>query len=97
LLKHVYGIVDLKGRPCALHYLRTKEKAEVDFCIANDEMPELLIEAKLSDPEPTRALRYFSTRYDIPAIQLVRHLKREKKEKGVEVRSASDYLKSLVI
>jgi predicted AAA+ superfamily ATPase len=97
LLKHVYGMVDTHGRPYALHYLRTKEKAEVDFCIANDDSPELIIEAKLSDPEPGRALRYFSKRYGIPAIQVVRHLKRERTEKGIEVRRASDYLKTLVI
>jgi predicted AAA+ superfamily ATPase len=97
LLKHVYGMLDMKGRPYALHYIRTKEKAEVDFCLANDEKPEWLIEAKLPYFEPNRALRYFSKRYDIPGIQLVRYLKREKKESGIEVRDAEDYLKSLYI
>ena len=97
LLKHVCGMIDAHGRPYALHYLRTKEKAEVDFCIANDDKPELIIEAKLADPEPSRALCYFSRRYEIPAIQLVRHLKREKRVQGIEVRRASEYLKSLVI
>lgn len=97
LLKHVYGLVDMRGRPYSLHYLRTKEKAEVDFCIVNDDRPEQMIEAKLSESNPTPALARFAEKYQIPAVQLVLHLKREKRIKNVEVRRGADFLSSLLI
>ncbi len=97
LLKHVYGRVDFQGRPYALHYMKTKEKKKVDFCIVNDDNPEMLIEVKRSDPEPTEALLYFTNKYAIPGVQLVLRLKRERQKKGVEIRRGFDYLKSLLI
>jgi predicted AAA+ superfamily ATPase len=95
LLKHVYALVDYKGRPYALNYLRTKDGAEVDFCIVNGMIPELMIEAKVSDPNPGRAILNFNKKYNIPAMQVVLNLKREKKNKGVVVRDARKYLTTL--
>lgn len=95
LLKHVYALVDYKGRPYCLNYLRTKDGAEVDFCLVNGDQPELMIEAKLSDPKPGRALINFNRRYQIPGMQVVLNIKREKKEKGIEIREALVYLSSL--
>jgi uncharacterized protein len=83
--------------PNALNYVRTKDNAEVDFCLVNDHTPELLIETKRSDSNPGRALMNFHHRYGIPGIQLVLHLKQEKKEKGIEIRSALSYLSSLLM
>lgn len=97
LLKHVYGMVDLQGQPCVLHYLRTKDGEEVDFCIVNDNKPELMIEAKRSDAVVGKALINFNKKYNIPGIQLVLHLKREKTEKNIEIRKAINYLSSLII
>jgi len=97
LLKHVFAQVDFLGQPFSLHYLRTKDGAEVDFCLARGNKPELLIEVKQSDPDPGRALVNFHNRYEIPGIQLVLHLKREKKEKGIEIRNGEAYLGSLLI
>ena len=95
LLKHVYSLEDYKGLPYTLQYLRTKDGVEVDFCIVNGNKPELMIEAKRNDPQPGRALIHFNKKYDIPGMQVVLHLKREKKEKGIEVRDARAYLTSL--
>jgi len=97
LLKHVYGLVDFQGEAYELNYLRTKDGAEIDFCIVKDNTPELLIEVKRSDPVPTKALVNFSKRYDTPAIQLVLHLKREKEDKGIVIRRGMDYLRALMI
>ncbi|MCG6879247.1 MAG: hypothetical protein LJE96_08895 [Deltaproteobacteria bacterium] len=69
----------------------------MDFCIVNDDKPELLIEVKPSDPKPAEALRYFTNKYAVPGMQLVLRLKRERQIKGVEIRRGLDYLKSLVI
>ena len=97
LLKHVYAKVDLKGQPIALHYMRTKDGAEVDFCLVRDNKPELMIEAKRSDPAPGRSLLNFHKRYGISGMQVVLHLKREKEDRGIEIRRAQDYLCSLLI
>ena len=75
----------------------TKEKKEVDFCIVNDDKPELLIEVKRSDPKPADALLYFTNKYGVPGMQLVLRLKREKQIRGVEIRRGLHYLKSLLI
>ena len=95
LLKHAHARVDLLGRPCALYYLRTKDGAEVDFCLATDDGPDLMVEAKLSDPTPAGSLVNYHRRYNIPGVQVVLHLKREKKEKGIEIRRGIDFLRSL--
>ena len=57
----------------ALHYVRNREKLEVDFLIVRDDEPFLLVEAKLSDTEVSPSLRYFQEILGIPAIQLVRN------------------------
>jgi predicted AAA+ superfamily ATPase len=95
LLKHVCAQADLLGQPWALHYMRTKDGKEVDFCLVRDNRPELLIEVKRSDPVPAKALIDFHERYAIPGAQLVLYLKREKKEKGIEIRSAMEFLGAL--
>jgi hypothetical protein len=53
-------------------------------CLAQDNTLELLIEAKRSEDLPARALINFSKRYDIPAMQLVLHLKREGMDSGCQ-------------
>ncbi len=55
----------------SMQYLKNKEKEEVDFLIANDNKPFLLIEAKLSDGQPSPALLKFQNMLDVPAVQLV--------------------------
>jgi predicted AAA+ superfamily ATPase len=95
LLKQVYSRIDSKGQPYDLHYLRTKDGAEVDFCIVKDGNPELMIEAKVSDSRPGRTLLNFNRNYSIPGTQVVLNLKREKTDKGIEIRGAGKYLATL--
>jgi len=54
-----------------LHYIRNKEKEEVDFLISNNNLPILLIEAKNSDDKPTKPLINFQDELNIPAVQLI--------------------------
>jgi predicted AAA+ superfamily ATPase len=54
-----------------LHFIRDKSKREVDFLIADDGEPFLLVEAKLADAEPAKTLLFFRDRLGIPAIQLM--------------------------
>jgi len=43
----------------------------VDFLIANEGRPILLIEAKLSETQPSAALKKFQLALKIPAVQLI--------------------------
>jgi len=61
---------DLGHGQFTLHFVKNKEKQEVDFLIANKRKPLLLIEAKLSETTPTVPLRKFQSSLDIPAVQL---------------------------
>ncbi|OFW26107.1 MAG: hypothetical protein A3H97_14170 [Acidobacteria bacterium RIFCSPLOWO2_02_FULL_65_29] len=57
----------------ALWYVRDKERREVDFLITERRRPYLLLETKLSDHQPSPALRYFRDRLrPTHAVQLVR-------------------------
>lgn len=97
LLKHVYGKIDYLAENYALHYLQTKEKREVDFALVKDEKIEKIIEVKQSDPNPSSGLCYFHEKYHLPAIQIVKNLKREKLEGAIEIIEAKNFLKSLFL
>ncbi|MBI5883377.1 MAG: ATP-binding protein [Elusimicrobia bacterium] len=58
-----------------LHYVRDKEKREVDFLIVSSGKPHALIETKLSGEEVSPSLRYFQERLKPDhSLQIVRHL-----------------------
>ncbi len=95
LLKHVHSKVDYQAEDYVLRYLRTKESKEVDFALVKDDEIEMMIEAKYTNHTIHPALRYFYEKYDIPAIQVVKELKRERMAKGIEIHSGLNFLKSL--
>ncbi len=64
-----------KGR-FSLHFIRDKEKREVDFLIANKNIPMLLVEVNFSDIHVASSLVAFQSIFSVPAVQLVN-------EKGV--------------
>ncbi|MBF0119285.1 MAG: ATP-binding protein [Desulfobacterales bacterium] len=96
LLNYVYTKIDQEGKNYALHYFRTKEGKEIDFCIVEDNKPQCIIETKLSDSNPSQMLTYFNERYQIKALQIVKELRHEKNERNIEVRRGIDYLKQLI-
>jgi predicted AAA+ superfamily ATPase len=55
----------------SLHFIKNKEQQEVDFLIADGHHPMVLVEAKISDSQPSPALTKFQTMLKIPAVQLV--------------------------
>jgi len=55
----------------SLHFIRNREKEEVDFLIADKKSPVLIIEAKLMDDAPAKPLKKFQKVLNIPAVQLV--------------------------
>jgi len=63
----------------SLHFIKNKEQQEIDFLVARDRKPFLLVEAKLSDEQPTAALRKFQADLKVPAVQLISDAKTFKK------------------
>lgn len=53
-----------------LHFVKNKERQEVDFLLAEDRKPILLIEAKMADELPSKSLQIFQRSLKIPAVQL---------------------------
>jgi len=56
----------------SLHFIKNKEKQEVDFLLANEREPVLLVECKLNDTQPAKALLSAQQVLRVPAIQVVK-------------------------
>ncbi len=95
LLKYAHYKIDYEAENYDLHYLHTKERKEVDFALACDYKIEKIIEAKYSSHSTNPSLIYFHNKYNLPALQVVKDLKLEKQENGIQVLKAENFLKSL--
>lgn len=71
LLRAIYNWNEYGYGKFILHYIRNKEKEEVDFLIANNNNPILLVETKLAEDTPAGSLINFQNVLNIPAVQLV--------------------------
>ncbi|MCK5211233.1 ATP-binding protein [Candidatus Parcubacteria bacterium] len=94
-LKSQVGKTDNIGVRNELKYLRTKNGQEVDFALVKKDKIEKIIEVKLSDSQLSKDLKYFTQKYDLPGIQIVKNLKREKSLGRVNVFRADNFLKGL--
>lgn len=96
LLKHVQFLADAQGQATNLHYLRTKDGADVDFALARVGALTQLVECKWSDTKPHRALQRFAGEQpQAKAVQLVRALRQEMDHGVVRVRAAAAWLAGL--
>ena len=96
LLKQVQWQQDTRGAAVDLHYIRTKDDAEVDFCLSEGDTLTHLIECKLSDSKPHRALARFGEQWSqAQAIQLVRECKAEADIGRLQIRDAAPWLAAL--
>ena len=97
LLKENQFREDIKGEKRGLHYIRNKNKQEVNFLLTKDQKAVALIESKWSSNSLHSHLRSFSGYFnDIPKIQLVKDLKREKTFRGgFEIRKAETWLSKM--
>lgn len=96
LLKHVHFRQDARGKPVNLHYIRTKDGAEVDFALSDDRELTHLIECKLSDSTLHRALAGFANKFPgAEAVQLVRDLRQEECRASVLITDAANWLAGL--
>ncbi len=71
LLRAVSNWNDLGLGDFSLHYARNREKEEVDFLLARDKKPLLLVECKFSEEAVSKGLLKFQAMLDVPAVQLV--------------------------
>lgn len=96
LLKNVQWQQDARGAAVDLHYIRTKDDAEVDFCLSAGDTLTHLIECKLSDAKPHRALARFAEQWrEAQAVQLVRECKAEADLGRLQIRDAATWLAAL--
>ena len=96
LLKHVHFRQDARGKSAGLHYIRTKDGAEIDFALSENQGLTHLIECKLSDTTRHRALASFAERFpEAEAHQLVRDLRQEEYRAPVHITDAARWLAGL--
>ncbi|MGB7501679.1 MAG: ATP-binding protein [Azonexus sp.] len=96
LLKHIHFRQDAQGKSAGLHYIRTKDGAEVDFALSDDNRLTHLIECKLADPSLHRTLAGFAAKFpEANAIQLVRDLRQEEYRASVAITDAAEWLARL--
>lgn len=97
LLKQAHFLQDSAGREVALHYIRTKDNAEVDFAFSEAGELKQLIECKLGDNKPHRALMRFAEQFpSVEAVQIVYNLRQEEFRNGIRITDAANWLAELV-
>lgn len=96
LLKAVHWRYDVQGESVDLHYLRTRDETEVDFAVSRDGQLAQLVECKLTDATPHRALvRFAAEQPHAHAIQLVRYLRNAQSRERIDVVPADQWLREL--
>ena len=96
LLKHVHYRQDGMGRTAGLHYIRTKDGAEVDFALSEEGDLTHLIECKWSDNKPQRSLSRFAEQFpNTEAVQIVKNLRHEESRNGIRITDAANWLAEL--
>ena len=98
LLKNVHWQQDTRGAAADLHYIRTKDEAEVDFCLSEGDTLTHLVECRLADAKPHRALARFAAQWpQAQAIQLLRDCPVEADIGRLQVRDAAPWLAALPV
>lgn len=98
LLKQCHFLEDTRGERWALHFVRDREKREVDFCVVQDDVVSQLVEVKTSEVD-TKALRYFSALLAPRdgTFLVVKNLPRDLTIDRIEVRRAGEWLSQLAV
>lgn len=96
LWAELQAIEDLTGQRTALHFLRDKEKREIDFLTVVQNRPTAMVEVKWSDREISRSFSaYFKHLGRLPAFQVVRELSRPISTSEVSLVAAAPFLANL--
>lgn len=99
LLKSFLAENDNLGKKISLQYLRTRNGQEVDFAKINtDGQIDEIIEVKNTNNQLSKSLKYFSLKYDLPAVQVVKNLQQEKQiSDNIRILKAENYLRDLYL
>ena len=65
LMKYCDFYYDVFGIKAKLHFIRDREKREVDFLITWDNEPWMLVECKLSKPKKVNAMKYYANKLKV--------------------------------
>jgi predicted AAA+ superfamily ATPase len=101
LLKEIYFLNDTQGEDFSLHFLRDKDQNEVDFLIAQDNIPIVALEVKTAGIEISSGFRKLTDQLkakfqNLQRIQLVKNLEREFSTKdGIKVLNLEKFLANL--
>ena len=95
--KEIHFREDCFGEERKLYYIKNKDGKEIDFCIASNAIPSLLIEVKWGDNNLSPNFENFRKFFpNIKMIQISKELNREKTfPNGTELRQASKWLSEL--
>ncbi len=96
LIKELQFLEDTTGCHIALHFIRDKEKREVDFLVLIDNIPKLLIEVKTKDDNFSPHLFRFQKILNVPdALQIVYKLKHKKSKEDIRMLPIYEFLNDL--
>lgn len=96
LLKFCHFMEDTEGFRIELHFLRDREKREVDFLVTVDRKPWFAVEVKVGKAKQSSNLRYFAERLEIPYLyQVVWELEESYTRDDVFVMSPTEFLCAL--
>ena len=96
LLRELHFVEDTTGSKVALHYLRDKDKNEVDFLTLIDNKPSLMVEVKVSDDEFSKSLYKFHNYLpDVKPVQLVYKLKKKKSTPRMKMLPVHEFLATI--
>ncbi len=98
LLKWVHYRQDVEGLDIELHYFRDTDGREVDFVVAENRTPTLMVECKWGDQPVDKSLFYLKARFpDCPAWQVsMTGIKDYRTVEGIRVAPALALLGTLV-
>ena len=96
LLRDLHFIEDTTGNRVALHYLRDKEKHEVDFLPVVDNKPLCMIEVKVGEENFSPSLfRFHRKLKNTKPFQIVYNLKRKRSKDAARMLPAHEFLRDL--
>lgn len=96
LLKQVQLRKDLTGENWDLHYLRDKEKHEVDFAITYNRKVVYLVEVKTSQDKMSTGLQYYTQKLKPKnSILLVLNLNRALEKNGIKILPLGPWIENI--
>ena len=81
----------------SLHFIKNKEQQEVDFLLTCDNTPFLLVEAKFSDNQPSKALKKFQHALNVPAVQLIDCLPGVSEDENFRIFNGGSVTQSILV